>query len=290
MWILIWIIQSFFSAIWMIFSKKVLVNKQVWNNIQTLLSRFYHLIIIWCIFLLWFLNNNIKSWDLNINDFLLLILATLWLYITYPLRRTAYSNEKISVLQPYAMLFQVFPIIIWFIFIASERNNFITFLSALIASAIVIFSNINFKTFKINKYCLMILISSIIKSFQVFSVIFFLSKINPASYYFLESIIVIIIAILLILFNKEFGELKLLTKKYSKLLIFTNTVAIISILLSLTMYSTLWVVVTSLIGLLYLIFIYILWYFLLKDVPTKKDIIITILVSAFIVLGLLFKN
>lgn len=290
MWILIWIIQSFFSAIWMIFSKKVLVNKQVWNNIQTLLSRFYHLIIIWCMFLLWFLNNNIKAWDLNINDFLLLIIATLWLYITYPLRRTAYSNEKISVLQPYTMLFQVFPIIIWFIFIASERSNFITFLSALIASVIVIFSNINFKNSKINKYCLMILISSIIKSFQVFSVIYFLSKINPASYYFLESIIVIIFAVWLILLNKEFNELKLLTKTYSKLLFSTNTFAIISILLSLTMYSSLWVVVTSLIGLLYLVFIYLLWYFLLKDIPSKKDIIVTIFVAICIVVWVLFKN
>jgi hypothetical protein len=44
----------------------------------------------------------------------------------------------VSVLQPYAMLFQVFPVIIGFIFIASERANLITFISAIIASIIVI--------------------------------------------------------------------------------------------------------------------------------------------------------
>jgi len=137
------------------------------------------------------------------------------------------------------MLYQVFPVIIGFIFISTERANLITFLSAITASIIVISTSINYSDFKFNKYSLMVLLSSTIKSFQVFSVIYFLTKFNPASYYFTETILVVLISLILIFIKKEFYQIKLLTKKYTKLLIFTNSIVVISILLALTMYSTL---------------------------------------------------
>ena len=287
--IILWIIQSFFSASWMVLTKKVVENKKIWNNLQTFFNRWYHLIIVWLLFLFWVFEYNYIEANMVLNDFLLLFLATTGLYITYPLRRIAYANEKVSVLQPYAMLFQVFPIIIAFIFIATERANLVTFLSAIIASLIVIWTSIDFKKFEFNKYSLMVLTSSTIKSFQIFSVLYFLTKFNPASYYFTETILVVFMSMLLILFKKEFWEIKLLTKKYLKLLIFTNSVVVISILLALTMYSTLWIVLTSLISLLYLGFVYILGYFILKEIPSKKDIIVTLIIAICIVIWMWFK-
>jgi hypothetical protein len=91
------------------------------------------------------------------------------------------------------------------------------------------------------------------------------------------------------LFKKEFSELKLLTKQYIKLLMFTNSIVIISILLALTMYSTIWVILTSLLSLLYLGFIYILWYFILKEVPTKKDTLVTLFVAVCIIIWVTFR-
>ena len=99
----------------------------------------------------------------------------------------------------------------------------------------------------------------------------------------------LIFSFILIFIKKEFSEIKLLTKKYIKLLVFTNTIVIVSILLALTMYSTLWVVLTSLLSLLYLVFIYILSYFILKEIPNKKDIIITIFVASYIIIWVIFK-
>lgn len=290
LWILMWIIQSFLNASWMVLTKKVVENKKIWNNLQTLFNRWYHLIIVWILFIIWIFKYNYIEAAMSINDFGLLLIATLWLYITYPLRRTAYANEKVSVLQPYAMLYQVFPIIIAFIFIASERANFITFISAMIASFVVIWTSIDYKKFKFNKYSWMVLISSIIKSFQVFAIIYFLTKFNPASYYFTETILVVTISLILILIKKEFWEIKLLTKKYLKLLLFTNSVVIISILLALTMYSTLWIVLTSLLSLLYLAFVYLLGYFVLKEIPTKKDVLVTLFVACCIIIWVLFKK
>ncbi len=290
MTILLWIFQSLLNATWMVLTKKIVENKKIWNNLQTLFNRWYHLIIISILFIFWFFDYNYIQAEITNNDLLLLVIATIWLYITYPLRRTAYANEKVSTLQPYAMLFQVFPIIIWFIFISTERANFITFLSAISASLVVILTSIDYKKFKFNKYSLMVLISSIIKSFQIFAVIYFLTKFNPASFYFTETILVVTISLILITFKKEFSEIKLLTKQYIKLLIIANTIVITSILIALTMYSTLWVVLTSLLSLLYLGFIYILWYFILKEIPTKKDIIVTLFVAICIIIWVLFRT
>ena len=290
MWIIIWVIQSFLNSIWMILTKKVLENKKVWNNLQTLFSRTNHFIIIILLFTFWFFDFNMSNWTFSNKDILLLLIATTWLYLTYPLRRTAYANEKISTLQPFSMLFQVFPIIIWFIFIASERANFLTFVFALLASMVAILPNIDFKTFKINKYSLMVLLSSIIKSFQLFATVYFLTKLDPVNFYLLETIIIIIFSFLLLLIKKEFYQFKLLNKKYLKLLTSANTVAVWSIIMVLTMYSSLWVVATSLLSLLYIFFVFSLWYIFLWEKPSKKDIITTILISICIFLGLYFKN
>jgi len=289
-WVILWIIQSFLNATWMILTKKIVENKKVWNNLQTFFNRTYHFLIIWILFLIWFFDYNIVwSW-FSLLDFFLLLLATTWLYITYPLRRIAYANEKVSVLQPYAMLFQVFPVIIWFIFISTERANVVTFLTAILASLIVIWTSIDYKNFKFNKYSLMVLASSTIKSFQVFAVLYFLTKLNPASFYFTETILIIIFSLLLMFFKKEFWEFKLLEKPYIRLMIFTNSIVVVSILLSLTMYSSLWVVLTSLLSLLYLAFIYILGFFILWEKPTKKDILVTLAVACCIIIWVLAKN
>jgi len=289
-WVILWVIQSFLNATGMILTKKVVENKKVWNNLQTFFNRSYHFLIILLLFLVWLFDYNVISAWFDYKDFLLLFIATIWLYITYPLRRNAYANEKVSVLQPYAMLFQVFPVIIWFIFIASERANVVTFLTALLASAIVIWTSIDYKNFKFNKYALMVLASSIIKSFQVFATLYFLSKVNPASFYFTETILIIIFSLILMFYNKEFWEFKLLKKPYIKLLFLTNSVVIVSILLSLTMYSSLWVVLTSLLSLLYLAFIYVLGYFILWEKPSKKDILVTLAVACCIIIWVLAKN
>lgn len=290
MWLIIWIIQSFLGATWMVLSKKVVENRLIWNNRQTFISRMLHLIIVVIILNIWILDFNFSTDKLKYYDYILLLISTSWLYITYNLRRTAYANEKVSVLQPFAMLFQVFPVILAFIFIASERANLITFFTALTASFIVIWTSIDFKQLKISKYSLMVLVSSTIKSFHIFSVVYFLWKFNSASFYLVESIVILLISISFIILNKEYSEIKLLTKKYTKLLLITNTIVIFSILLALTMYSALWVVLTSLISLFYLVFVYLLSYLILKEKPSRKDIIVTLFVAMCIIIWVIFKT
>jgi len=95
----------------------------------------------------------------------------------------------------------------------------------------------DFKNIKLNKYSIMVLTSSIIKSIQIFAILYFLTFISPASIYFTESILIIFISSLLILIKSEFNQIKLISKKYLKLLLTSNVIVIISIMLSLTLYK-----------------------------------------------------
>jgi uncharacterized membrane protein len=155
---------------------------------------------------------------------------------------------------------------------------------------IAILPNIDFKTLRISKYSLMVLLSSIIKSFHLFATVYFLTKLDPVNFYLIETILIIIFSIILLFIKKEYYQFKLLDKKYIKLLISANTVVVWSIIMVLTMYTSLWIVSTSLLSLLYIFFVFTLWYAFLWEKPSKKEIIVTILISICIFLWLYLKN
>ena len=285
-----WILQATFWALWMVLSKLALQNKNVWNNFQTFFSRWAHIVIIFVLFLTGILEFESPSWIFWVKEWILLSISGWALYFTYFLRREAYANEKVSVLQPFAMIFQIFPIIFGFIFIAAERANFITFIMALLASAIVIIPSLDFKNFKMNKYCSMVLLSSTIKSAQVFIILYLISIIDSSTFYFIESFFIIFLSLILMFTKKEFWDFKKVKFDYAKILFITNMVGITSILLVLTLYTSIWIVATSLISLLYLVFVYIFGYIILKEIPAKKDVIIAFLVAICIIIWMIFKT
>ncbi len=188
------------------------------------------------------------------------------------------------------MLAQVFPIIFWFIFISSERENVITFISALIASFVVILTSIDYKNFKINKYSLMVLFVSILKALQIFAIVYLLKYFSSTDFYILESTTMVFFASILLFFKKDFYQIKNFNKKYIKLFLFANIIAASAILLNLVMFKNLWIILTSLIWLLYLIFVYMFSYFLLHEKIAKKDIIVSFVVAICIVIWIIFKH
>ena len=287
---IIWVIQAILWSFWMILTKKVLLLRKIWNNRLTLNNRLIHLIILLPLIIFWALEYKIPTDFLTLKNIWILLVWASLINVTYVLRRHAYKYEKVSVLQPFAMLYQVFPVIIGFIFIASERLNIITFFMAIIASLVTILPSIDYKNFKFSIYSLEVLISSLIKSWVLFWVIYLITIISPTTFYVLESVYLILFSILFIFINWEYKQIKDYKINFFRVSFIANLTVVFSIILSLTMFKELWVIATSLISLLYLGFVYILWYFILKEIPSKKDIIITILVAICIMVWIWFKN
>lgn len=287
--IILAISQAIFNSLGMIINKKILENKDISNDWQTFFARLYSFSVILVFIWIWVFTVKYKTDLLTSFNIMLYTVSISSLYFTYWLRREAYMNEKVSVLQPFSMMNWVFSIIIAFIFIKSEQESIITFISALIAFLILIISNIENKKLKINKYSLLILLSSFIKWVQIFASLYFLTLLSPVEFYFLESIVIIFISLFLIIYKKDFVEIKKASKKYFALLFLWNIFILFAKIIELWFLEKLGVIITSLISLIYLCFIYIFSYIILKEKAKKKDIITAFLISICIIIWMLSK-
>ncbi len=202
-------------------------------------------------------------------------------YSTYPLRRTAYMNEKISVLQPFVMARQAFVVIASF-FLLSESVSIITFGSALIAIFVVTLAGTDGLKFAFNRYCAMIFGASFIQALQVLIVVKFVGLWGAAGFYYVESMAIVAISVALIVTRGKFSEWKNMTSAYLKLQLFSNVIALAAVILTLFFYGTLGIVVTSLVSFLYLAFLYFINYVLSGESPSKKDVLSTLAVLALI--------
>ncbi len=202
-------------------------------------------------------------------------------YSTYPLRRTAYMNEKISVLQPFVMARQAFVVIASF-FLLSESVSVITFGSALLAVFVVTFAGTNGLKFAFNRYCAMVFGASLIQALQILIVVRFVSLWGAAGFYYVESIAIVIVSAFLIVFRGKFSEWKNMTPGYLRLQIFSNVVALAAVVLTLFFYGTLGIVVTSLVSFLYLAFLYAMNYAFTREIPSNLDVLSTLAVLILI--------
>jgi hypothetical protein len=60
----------------------------------------------------------------------------------------------------------------------------------------------------------MVLSTSLIKSAQIFAVLYLITILKPSNFYLLESLLIVIISFSLIFIRKDFYQIKNITKKY----------------------------------------------------------------------------
>lgn len=146
-------------------------------------------------------------------------------YSTYPLRRTAYMNEKISVLQPFVMARQAFVVVASY-FLLAESVSLVTFFAALSAIVVVTFAGTGGLKFSFNRYCGMILTASVIQALQILLVVKFVLLWGAAGFFYVESLAIAVVSLVLIVTRKKFSEWKLMTPQYLRLQISSNVVAL----------------------------------------------------------------
>lgn len=115
----------------------------------------------------------------------------------------AYKNEKISTLTPFSEVGRIFTIILGFIFLSGTRISSLIF--ALLAASVLILSSIDFKTFHINKYCLALLGTGLIRAINTLIIGFALIQFTPFTLITLDVSIVSAILFLLLLSSRKFS-------------------------------------------------------------------------------------
>lgn len=276
------VLQSALNALGTVVTQKVLVKRAVGNDWQTFVARSSNLAVLSFFLALSFFEFPKAAFPeggwVTAGWF---ALSVAMVYSTYPLRRTAYMNEKISVLQPFVMARQAFVVVASFLLIG-DSVSVATFLASLAAITVVTFAGSGGFRISFNRYCAMIFGASFIQALQILLVVRFVKLWGAAGFYYLESVAIVLVSAALVVFRGKFSEWKAMTPEYLRLQIFSNVVALAAVVLTLFFYGSLGVVMTSLVSFLYLGFLYGVNYLASKEIPSKSDVLSTLAVLILI--------
>lgn len=277
-----WIINAIITAIWdNVYKKSVMLSK--WK----ISDKYYQ--FIWNIFMLIALPIAYIYFSFESINYIiiLLLIITSSLNIVWELfEQYAYKNEKMSILIPYGEFKSVFTIIIWFIVFSD--SSIITFLFAILAWITLVIWWLNFKNLKFNKYCLSLTMSSLLYSTKLILYWLILLQISEFSVMFYSTAIKTIILFIIIFLSNELFHYKKMNKKMSSFILLENIIWITVTFITLFLIKELWIVQAVMIWMVYLAVSMSFAFIFFKNIPTKKELIVTILVTTFIWLGTIF--
>jgi len=277
-----WILSTICASFATIFWKKALAYKCP-NRLFALLWFSFWPVIISVIFLLW----KYDFWVVNIKLSLIIIFLILLQLLVIQMDQHIYKNEKISVIIPYQNLNKILSIILAF-FIFTNISK-LSFFITLLAWIIIIIFSIDFKNFVLSRFIKIIFIWQWIISIQLLLVWYILNYLNPLSYYVLSVGIIVIIWSIIVFFTKEYKNLFDMTKDFYINRWLGSTLWEISYVINTFIIAKLWVIMSILFSYMYIWVVLILSYLFFKDKPSRKNIILTIIISILVWLWYFYK-
>ena len=272
------IFWSFLNWVNNILLKASIQLNRWWDALFLLFSQIQFFII--AIILVFFWKINFLFWDKNSIVYLLIILAIAFWSLYAVLFQYSFRNEKVSVLQPYTSLDKIFVIIMWFIFL--ESDSIITFIISIFTFILIVLFSIDYKNIKISKTVILFIIWNLFASLRTLITWYLLILMSSINFVMLYSLIFVPLLLSYMSLRKEIWNFKLNSKKFYLYRSSTSIVWWVTYFISIFLIKDLWIILSSLLSLISLITTLILAYFLFKDIPKKKDVILSIMVLVMI--------
>jgi drug/metabolite transporter (DMT)-like permease len=275
------IIGSFLEATGTILEKKVLRDKRM-NYKNYTVYEFAAIILIMLTFI-WFVwglkPEALTPTNILIFAFVVIIATLANLFIFYSLKR-----ENVTEFEPIWVMQPLFTILLAFILFSGERN-WIIFALALIASLSLVISHIEKHHLKFDKYIIAALVGSFLFAVELVASKPLLPHYSPFSFYFLRCVFIFIITFLI--YRPNF-------KKIGK----TNIIMILAIGLIWALYraiiyygyESVGIIFTTIIFILSPVLMFIFAVVFLKEKPTMRQIISTIIIVICVALAITIKN
>lgn len=271
------IIGALLEASGMILEKKIL-RKRGMNFKNYTVYEFLAIVLVMLTFVYFFWRVDGEALLLkNIFIFVVVVVASVLanLLVFYSLKR-----EDITEFEPIWMMQPFFTIFLAFLFFGSERKGGFVAL-ALIASIALIASHIKKHHLNFNKYILAALAGSFLFSFELVISNFILEFYSGATFYFLRSLSIFLIV--MSIFRPKGKEID--AKTGSMFLI----VGLIWVLYRVIMYygySIYGIVFTTILFILSPVFLFLFAAIFLKEKPTLRNIISTVVIVICVVLAI----
>lgn len=290
MWIFFWIIRALFWSIRSTYRKKTVDTCCLWKNLLAIFWPTFWLFIIFIllIFSSW-INKDIFNNYLIISIILLRVIIDI---IGNYLEIYILKNTKISFLLPYQNLDKLLVIFIWF-FIYKWTNNWTSiesFLITVFTIFLILFFSINKRNLNIDKKIFLYIFRKILLSIDQLLLWYVLLKCSTITYISINNTFLFLIYLTIILIVKDkINTLLTQSREFYKNIFLTLIFWWTNFLISLLLIEKLWLLTTTLISFLWLVFSIFSIKIILKETPTKKQIILAFLVLILIWMWYYFK-
>lgn len=264
----------------MIFWKKSL-RFWVWTKLHDLLGY-----PIWWVLVLYFLCVWIDFWQIDLTIFFWTFLIIILHTIISQLNQKIYKEEKLSLLLPYKNISKIIVIIIWY-FIFSDVS-FTSLVITLIAIVVMILFSIDYKTLKLPRnMALVVLSESLLACCVILTwwLLFWYSEMLHFILYFVTWLVLLLTITFLTWQLQTVGSIP-------KQFYFNRELWWmwwVSWFLSLMVIKNLWLSITILLSFIWIWITLLLSFIILNDKPSKKDLMLTFIITSLIWLWFYFK-
>lgn len=290
MWaIILWLFSTIANAFWLWFRKKALDSNTLPNTLFMLYAPVFWLIVVLFLLLVFWFNINI------FNDYIYLLVIFIILIfnnLTFFLEMSVYKNTKLSELLPYDNIDKIFIIIIWFfLFYGTDKWVSITTLLISILTIIVItLFSIDFKNIKSSKYINYYIICKIIYATSAIWVWYILIKYSSQTYTVIQILFSLtFLTITWVIFKNSFNTMLTQPKQFYLYRWLWAIWYRISVVIWFYIIETSWIIIATLLGFIAIVFNIFSMKLIVHDNPTKKQILLAIIVIVLIWTWYYFK-
>lgn len=274
------LLSTFIASFSDVFWKKSL-SYNIWTRAHDLASFPIGLLI--CIY---FITTSFSLSQVTIISILLVCIVAVMDLLRQPIMQQVYKEEKISVIIPYLNLSRIFIIVASF-FIFQDVSN-ITFFIILVTIWVIIIWSIDFKTFRMPRNFLKLVCVELLRVWSALLWGWIVVQYWEITFFTLSVIVWTLILSFLVVSTEQYQDLLSAPQKFW----FHRQLAAlgwISWFLSLVVISELWLSVWILLWFIWIWATLLFSYIFLWDTPSKKSILLTLVVSLLIWIWYYFK-
>ena len=274
------VLQSFGTVLW----KKTLLISSLPRLFFRFLGELNGLIMCAIVIAIsWF--NRYLFFNVRVLGWIILVLIVdIWYDF---IEQNIYREEKISTMVPYENLNCVFAIVAWFL-IFRDASLLATGISLLVI-IVIVFSSVNFKKFEWPKNLKKIIFVQLLITAETLITWYFLKSVSDQEYFILYQVVIIVVLLFPLIIKNLMWNFKVLRGKFMAYQTISSTSNNISFLLYLFLVAQFGVVISTLLSFIGDGITILFGYIFLKEVPSRKDIILTVVTTVLVWLGFYYK-
>lgn len=198
-----------------------------------------------------------------------------------------YEKEKFSTLIPFNAVNKTIVILVWFLYF--KDTSILTALIWIITIIILILSNIDLKKYSLPKNIKLILTLELVTAIIAIGTGYLIIKTSAVTYFFWQNIFYAFILLSFAIYNKQLHTIKWLKKDFWLNRFWWTFIGWLWGVLYLFVIENLWVSLWVILWFLYAWITLVLSYIFLNDKPSKKDIILNIVIALLVWLAYYLK-